>query len=487
MARLVILGAGVSGHTAALHARRHLHPKDHEVVVISPNSQWNWIPSNIWVGVGVMKPEQVTFPLAPVYQRKGITFIQAKALSIHPEGAPDQAQPFIRYQITGKEKNGQFGEIAYDYLINATGPKLNFEATEGLGPKKNSYSVCTYGHAHQANQAFEESVARLKHGEKQTFLIGTGHGTCTCQGAAFEYLFNVEFELRKRGVRDKAEVVYVTNERELGDFGMGGMHIRKGGYISHSRMFTESLFAERDIRWIDQAHVKHVDTNKISYLQLDGREGEQNFDFSMLLPPFSGVGLTAFDKNNQEITADLFAPNQFMRVDADYSKKAFEDWKPEDWPETYQSPVYPNIYAIGIAFAPPHGLSKPLVSPDGTLISPAVPRTGMPSGVMAREVALNIVDMMKGKENAPTRTASMAKMGAACIASAGASTFNGTAASITMYPIVPDYEKYPDSGGRDLDYTSGEIGLAGHWIKHLLHFGFIYKAKGLPGWQLIPE
>lgn len=487
MARLVILGAGVSGHTAALHARRHLNPKDHEVVVISPNSKWNWIPSNIWVGVGVMKPEQVTFPLAPVYKRKGIRFIQAKAQSIHPEGNAESDKPFVSYQITGKDNNGTSGTIEYDYLINATGPKLKFEATEGLGPANNSYSVCTYGHADQANQAFEESVARLKRGEKQTFLVGTGHGTCTCQGAAFEYLFNVEFELRKRGVRDKAEVVYVTNERELGDFGMGGMHLRKGGYISHSRMFTESLFTERGIRWIDQAHVKQVNQDSVAYERLDGSAGEQEFDFSMLLPPFSGVGLNAFDKQGKEITETLFAPNQFMRVDADYGKKSFEDWKPEDWPSTYQSPLYDNIYAIGIAFAPPHGLSKPLFSPDGTLISPAVPRTGMPSGVMAREVALNIVDMMKGKENQPTRTASMAKMGAACIASAGASTLNGTAASITMYPIVPDYEKYPESGGRDLNYTSGEIGLAGHWIKHLLHFGFIYKAKALPGWQFIPE
>ena len=46
MARVVVLGAGVAGHTAALHLRRML-PKTHDVIVVSPNSQWNWIPSNI--------------------------------------------------------------------------------------------------------------------------------------------------------------------------------------------------------------------------------------------------------------------------------------------------------------------------------------------------------------------------------------------------------------------------------------------------------
>ena len=55
MARAVILGAGISGHTAALHLRRLLG-KGHEVVVVSPNADWNWIPSNIWVGVGRMSP-----------------------------------------------------------------------------------------------------------------------------------------------------------------------------------------------------------------------------------------------------------------------------------------------------------------------------------------------------------------------------------------------------------------------------------------------
>jgi sulfide:quinone oxidoreductase len=77
-------------------------------------------------------------------------------------------------------------------------------------------------------------------------------------------------------------------------------------------------------------------------------------------------------------------------------------------------------------------------------------------------------------------------MGAACVASAGTGLRRGSAAAMTMYPVVPDYQKYPH-GGRSLADTSGEIGLAGHWIKHLLHFLFLYKAKAKPGWFLIPE
>jgi len=77
-------------------------------------------------------------------------------------------------------------------------------------------------------------------------------------------------------------------------------------------------------------------------------------------------------------------------------------------------------------------------------------------------------------------------MGAACIASAGAGMRTGTAAAMTIYPIVPDFGWFRVSG-RSLKETSGEIGLGAHWTKLLLHYLFIYKAKARPGWFLIPE
>jgi sulfide:quinone oxidoreductase len=57
---------------------------------------------------------------------------------------------------------------------------------------------------------------------------------------------------------------------------------------------------------------------------------------------------------------------------------------------------------------------------------------------------------------------------------------------MTVSPIVPDWEKYPD-WGRNINSTVGEIGLAGHWIKLFLHYMFLHKAKGYPFWWLLPE
>ncbi len=486
MARVVIMGAGVSGHTAASFLQNWIG-KEHEVVVITPNSKWNWIPSNIWVGVGEMTKEDVTFDLAPVYEKVGAIFKQAKAISIHPQGGNSEDKPYITIEYTDPSKTGETEDITYDYLINATGPKLNFAATEGLGPEAgNTVSVCTPDHAVHANQELQACIQKMKNGQRQKFLIGTGHGLCTCQGAAFEYIFNVEFTLAKAGVRDLADITWISNESFLGDFGIGGLHIKRGGYAASSKLFAESIYSERDVGWIIGAHVSKVEKGKAHYELLDGSIGVEEFDFAMLIPPFAGVGLKAYNKEDDDITGDIFAPNGFLKVDADYTPKPYEEWKAADWPRNYQNPIYKNIFAIGIAFAPPHLISKPMSSPNGTPINPTPPRTGMPSAMIGKAVAKSIRDMIVDNESEPTHTASMTEMGAACVASTGKGLFDGTAAALTVYPVVPDFEKYPGIG-RDLDHTFGEIGLAGHWIKHLLHYGFLHKAQMKLGWQLIPE
>ncbi len=485
MADIVILGAGIAGHTAALHLSRLL-PKGHTVTVVSPNSNWNWIPSNIWVGVGKMSKQDVVFPLAPVYRKKGVQFVQAKATAIWPRGDADDARPAVDVEHTSSDLAGQTQRLRYDYLINATGPQLKFQMTEGLGPHGgHTVSVCTADHAVEAANKLDETIAKLKAGEPQTLIVGMGHGTCTCEGAAFEYVFNVDHQLREAGVRDQARLIYLTNERELGDFGVGGMTFADMGFETTSELWTGSLFRERNVEAVLGAHVSKVEPGVVHFETLDGQQHSLEFDFAMLLPPFGGVPLSAYDVDGSDITANLFAPSGFMKVDADYTPKPFEEWLPTDWPKTYQCVGFDNIWAVGIAFAPPHQISKPRKSPNGTMIAPSPPRTGMPSGVMGKTAALSIVDRIKHGPDAKAHEASMANMGAACVASAGANMRTGSAAAMTMMPIVPDYAKYPT--GRDLTDTRGELGLSGHWVKLMLHHLFIHKAKGRLGWQFIPE
>ena len=486
MARVVVLGAGVSGHTAALYLKKRLG-KAHDVVVVSPNSNYNWIPSNIWVGVGKMKTADVVFPLAPVYKKKGIEFVQAKAFALWPEGDADDDRPAVEVEYTSPERAGETEKLRYDYVVNATGPKLNFAATPGLGPDGgHTVSVCTPSHATEASSKLDQVIKAAKAGDKQRVVIGVGHGTCTCEGAAFEYTFNVDHELRQAGVRGNVELTYLTNENELGDFGVGGMQFEQNGFRTTSQLWTESLYRERGVKAVTGAAVTSIDEGVIHYDQLDGSHNDIEFDFAMLLPPFRGADWKAFNKAGEDITSTLFAPSGFLKVDADYTAKPYEQWSAKDWPRTYQNPTYKNVFAVGIAFAPPHQISKPRATPDGLAVAPSPPRTGMPSGTMGKIVAFSIADMILKGATEPTHSASMSEMAAACVASAGAGMRSGTAAAMTMSPVVPDWEKYPETG-RNLKETFGEIGLAGHWVKRLLHTLFIYKAKVKPGWTWIPE
>jgi len=352
MAKVVILGAGIAGHTASALLRKKLGKK-HEVVVITPNSYYHWIPSNIWIGVGRMTIDQVRFRLDKRYSKVGILYKQAKAISFHPEGDKETEKGFVTIEYTGQDRVGEKEKVDYDFLINATGPALKFEATEGLGPGNNTVSVCTYDHAAHAWEKLKESISKMEKGEKQKFLIGVGHPSATCQGAAFEYILNVAYELKKRKLSHMAEIKWITNEYEIGDFGMGGAFIKRGGYITSTKTFAESFLKQRDISWMKRVGVKKVDPGKVHFEKLDGTEGVETFDFAMLIPAFAGPGFTAFDKSGKDITSFIFAPNGFMKVDADYTKKPFEEWLAADWPSTYQNPDYENIFAAGIAFAPP--------------------------------------------------------------------------------------------------------------------------------------
>jgi len=165
-------------------------------------------------------------------------------------------------------------------------------------------------------------------------------------------------------------------------------------------------------------------------------------------------------KNGADVSEKVKNKGGFILVDAIYGLD-YETLKdtPEAWPAVYQNRTYKNIFAAGIAFAPPGPISEPMTSPKGTVIS-------------------------------MTHHERMSEMFAACIASMGDSLWDGSAATIIIYPVVPDQRQYPNEEGRDTFVTHMEAGLAGAWMKRLIQTTFMYKFKGYPGypgWSIIPE
>lgn len=471
---IVILGAGFAGHTAALHLS-HLVRGRADVTVVAPKNRFTWFPSLIWVGTGTMPEERVYFELAPVYERIGIHYLDARASTIGLDART----------IAVVDDHGQEQTLKYDFLINATGPYLNFEATPGLGPHAGATaSVCSVEHAVDARRKYLAVVRDMAKGQKCRLVIGVGHPTSTCEGAAFEYLMNVDNDLRRRGLRDKAELVWLTNEPAPGDFGVDGIEAKKNGTLVTGAGLVRMLLDEAGVKTMIEAGVTKVDGNMLHYEQVGYDPSTLAYDFAMLIPQFRGIPLKYEARDGADITDKMTLPNGFMRVDADYSAKPYENYSAEDWPALYRSPHYDNLYAAGIAFAPPHPMSRGKKTQSGLQITAMPPRTGMASGIMGRTVAQNIADQLDGRE--PSHHARMSEMPAACIASMGKSLWSGSAASIIMMPVARNYARYPEYG-RDLNLCDVDVGLSGAWTKRLLHSAFMWKLQAKPGWQMIPE
>lgn len=205
----------------------------------------------------------------------------------------------------------------------------------------------------------------------------------------------------------------------------------------------------------------------------------------MLIPQFIGQPIQYIGKDGADISDKVVSNSGLVLVDGIYGLDYdVLERNPDAWPSAYQNPNYPNIFAAGIAFAPPGPISKPHVTPNGTSITAAPPRTGMVSSIIGRIAALNIVDLVK--TGRMTHHERMSEMVAACIASMGDSLWDGSAAVMIIYPVVPDIKRFPNEADRDLFVSHMEMGIAGAWMKFMLHYTFIWKFKGLPGWKIIP-
>lgn len=481
MAKTVILGAGFSGQYAAIILKDAIDAiKDkgnHEVVVVNPTNTFTFIPSLIWVGIGQMKVKKAQFELKPVYDRLGIQFIQGLATEVHPDERYIVVDP--RDGI-GKDPI----RISYDYLINATGPLLNFDATPGLGPEKgHTYSICTPDHAEQTAQRYLQLVDELKKGRRATIVLGTGHGSCTCQGAAFEFTAQIHTDLTERGLRDQVDLHWVSNEPQLGDFGIDGFETKMGPILLNSADMLEAVYTDYKIYSHLQSHVSKVDEEYIHTEDFDGKFEKIKYDFAMLIPQFRGKPIRYLDRDGNDLGGKLLNPGGFMKVDAVYGKP-YDEIDGPDWPKTYQNQIYKNIFAVGIAFAPPGGMSKPRLTPSGAPLSPAIPRTGYTSELTGKAAALNIAEMIQGRD--PCHTASMAETAGMCVASLKDSVTRGMACTIGIYPVVRNRQRYPETNGRDLSASTVDVGLAGAWIKKGLHHAFLYKLSAKPMWKYLP-
>ncbi len=207
MTRVIVMGAGVGGMPAAYDLKKSLG-SEHEVVLIGTSDHFQFTPSNPWLAVGWRKPDQVLVPIRENVERKGIRFISQPVTKVDPA------------QNTVHLENGE--ALDYDYLVIATGPKLAFDEIAGLGPGAHSHSVCTTPHAESAGRAYQEFLK-----DPGPVVVGATQGA-SCFGPAYEFAMILDADLRKRKLRDRVPITFVTSEPYIGHMGLGGVGDSKG-------------------------------------------------------------------------------------------------------------------------------------------------------------------------------------------------------------------------------------------------------------------
>jgi sulfide:quinone oxidoreductase len=340
MAHIVVLGAGTGGMPAAYELRAKLG-KEHRITVVNAVDYFQFVPSNPWVAVGWRDRANITFPIRPSLERKGIEFV---------------AQPVKRLDAEGSALELNDGtRLAYDYLVIATGPKLAFEEVPGSGPQGHTQSICTVDHAEKAYSQYQAFLA-----DPGPAVIGAMPGA-SCFGPAYEFAFIFTRDLEKRRLRHKVPLTFVTSEPYIGHLGLGGVGDSKG--------MLESELRNHDIKWITNAKTTRVEAGRMFVTEMDEngqpkKEHELPFKYSMMLPAFKGVDAVAGVEG-------LCNPRGFVLID-----------------EYQRSKKYRNIYSAGVCIAIPPVEVTPV--PTGA------PKTGYMIETMVSAIVHNIAADLGG-------------------------------------------------------------------------------------------
>jgi sulfide:quinone oxidoreductase len=397
MAHVAVIGAGLAGLPTA-YELRHILPRQHRVTLISDKPNFTFTPSLPWVAFDLTPLERVQLDVGKLLKGRNIDWIHGKVNHIDPEN---------KTLVAGEQT------LEYDYVVVATGPELATDAIAGLGPE-NGYtqSVCNPHHALMAKEAWQKFLQ-----DPGPLVVGAVPGA-SCFGPAYEFALLADYVLRRKGMRDRVPITFVTPEPYVGHLGIGGM--------ANSAELVIDLLENKGIRVLPNTAVKEIHPE---HMDLDS--GEQlPFKYSMLLPPFRGP---AFLREAPELTN----PKGFVPVT-----------------NTYQHPKYESVYSAGVIVE--------INPPEKTPLPVGVPKTGQMTEAMGMAAAHNIaikLGVSKAKPVQPT-------LEAICIAD-----FGDTGIVFVADPVLPD----PKTGTRRRAIT--KRGKWVSWSKTAFETFFLSKMR----------
>jgi sulfide:quinone oxidoreductase len=191
MKKLLILGAGTAGTMVANRLNRMLNMNEWQMTLVDQDPLHHYQAGYLFIPFGTYSRNDVIQPKAK-YIPSRARLIQSKIESIEPD--------HNRVHLT----NGDV--LDYDYLIIATGTDIHPEETPGLGEHEWGRTIHNF-------YTLDGAVAladKLRNWQGGRLVVNVVDNPIKCPVAPLEFLMLADSYFRKRGMRERVELVYVT-------------------------------------------------------------------------------------------------------------------------------------------------------------------------------------------------------------------------------------------------------------------------------------
>ncbi|MEO5366238.1 MAG: FAD-dependent oxidoreductase [Magnetococcus sp. WYHC-3] len=192
--RVTVVGSGF-GALAAVRTLRHLDlDRRLDITLVSPRAELVYLPSLIWVPTGLRQAEALRLPLGDYLRRLGVRHVSGSVAGVEGQGR------------VVRTRDGQ--RLDNDALILACG------AAYLSGPPGQGHTLNPCAGPAVADQVRSRYEALLNSGKPGTLAFGFSGNpqepTAVRGGPMFEFLFGIERHLRRRGDRQRLNLVFYS-------------------------------------------------------------------------------------------------------------------------------------------------------------------------------------------------------------------------------------------------------------------------------------
>jgi sulfide:quinone oxidoreductase len=247
-ARVVVLGGGVGGTLAANLLSKELG-RDAQVTVVDPTGMHLYQPGFLYVALGQANGRWLARDERTLL-RKDVELAVDAAERVDPEA--------------GVVHLARGGALPYDHLVVATGARLVPERIPGfLEAAHEFYSL-------DGALRLREALRRFRGGR---ILVGVAGIPYKCPPAPVEFVLLLEEHLRKRGIRERSEVVLLSP-------------LNRAFTIESASALVQPIMERRGIRLETFFNVETVEPQGGLVTSLEGEKAE--YDLLVLVPPHRG-------------------------------------------------------------------------------------------------------------------------------------------------------------------------------------------------------